>query len=156
MSGRPGRFRAAASTAAAALAFGFAAVVASAADETSPAGLWQSVSDVDGKPSGYIRISEVDGEYRGVIERGVDESRRDELCDKCPGARHNQPKLGMTIITGVHRNGERFDGGEILDPDTGNVYRVRLTPVDGGRKLEVRGYLGISLFGRTQTWLRQP
>ncbi len=122
----------------------------------TPVGLWMTVSDTDGKPSGYVRIREAGGEYLGVIERGIEGKEHEDLCSKCDGPQHNQPLVGMTIITGVHHNGERFDGGHILDPDTGNVYKVRLTPVDDGRKLEVRGYIGFSLLGRTQTWVRQP
>jgi len=120
----------------------------------TPVGLWQTISDVDGKPKAYIRIRDVNGELRGVVEQVLEPDKRGELCEKCPGERHNQPLLGLTVITGMHRDGDRYTGGDILDPDNGNLYSCKLQLVDGGRRLDVRGYLGFSLFGRTQTWVR--
>ncbi|MBV8209424.1 MAG: DUF2147 domain-containing protein [Burkholderiaceae bacterium] len=117
-------------------------------------GLWQTISDKTGKPEGYIRISLVGAELRGVIERGMPGDDPNELCTKCPGDRKNQKKLGMTILTGMHRQDDHWGGGEILDPDNGSTYRCRIKAVDSGRKLEVRGYIGFSLLGRTQTWVR--
>ena len=136
-----------------------ASVAAEAAKEASagnPAevGLWQTISDKTGKPEGYIRVLLVGGELRGVIERGMPGDDPNELCTKCPGERKNQRKIGMTIMTGLHRQGDHWGGGEILDPDNGSIYRCRIRAIDSGRKLEVRGYIGISLLGRTQTWLR--
>jgi uncharacterized protein (DUF2147 family) len=127
-----------------------------AASEGLPAevGLWQTISDKTGKPEGYIRVALVGEELRGVIERGMPGDDPNELCTKCPGERKNQRKIGMTIMTGLHRQGDHWGGGEILDPDNGSIYRCRVRAVDSGRKLEVRGYIGISLLGRTQTWLR--
>lgn len=139
-----------------------AAAPASAADEAAsvakaaPAevGLWQTISDKTGKPEGYIRIRVVGDELRGVIERGMPGDDPNELCTKCPGERKNQRKIGMTIITGLHRTEGWWSGGEILDPDSGTLYRCKIRTIDSGAKLEVRGYFGISLLGRTQTWLR--
>lgn len=125
------------------------------AQELTPAGLWQSISDDDGKPKAYVRIREVQGEFVGVIEQVINPAKRADRCKDCPGDRRDQPIVGLTIITGVHRDGEQFGGGKILDPDNGRVYSCRLTPIDGGKRLEVRGFLGLSLFGRTQTWIRQ-
>jgi len=132
------------------------AAEAAAAAKPAPAevGLWQTISDKTGKPEGYIRITLVGDELRGVIERGMPGDDPNELCTKCPGERKNQRKIGMTIITGLHRQDDRWGGGEILDPDSGTLYRCRIRAVDSGRKLEVRGYVGISLLGRTQTWRR--
>jgi len=124
------------------------------AQQMTPAGLWQTVSDVDGKPKGHVRIREVQGEFLGVIEKVLDPDKQNERCEDCPGERHNLPVLGLTIIDGVHRDGEIFDGGHILDPDNGRVYKVKLTLIDGGKRLDVRGYIGFSLIGRTQTWNR--
>jgi uncharacterized protein (DUF2147 family) len=117
-------------------------------------GLWQTISDKDGKPEGYIRIRQVGDELRGVIERGMPSDDPNDICTKCPGDRKNQRMLGLTIITGLHRQGDHWAGGEILDPKNGSLYRCRMRAIDSGRKLEVRGYIGISLLGRTQTWLR--
>lgn len=121
----------------------------------SPVGLWQTISDVDGKPKAYIRIREQQGEYTGTIEDIIDPAKRDKHCEKCEGARHDQPVLGMTILTGIHRDGDHFGGGQILDPDNGKVYSCKLTLTDGGQHLDVRGYIGFSLLGRTQTWNRK-
>jgi uncharacterized protein (DUF2147 family) len=141
------------------LGLGLLAVGPLRADEAvalpTPAGLWQTISDVDGKPKAYIRIREQAGVYTGTIEEIIDPAKRDKRCEKCSGARHDQPVLGMTILTGIRREGERYGGGEILDPDNGKVYSCRLTLTDGGRHLDVRGYIGFSLLGRTQTWNRK-
>jgi uncharacterized protein (DUF2147 family) len=136
------------------LATPVAAVLAAESAEPAEVGLWQTFSDKTGKPEGYIRITRVGDELRGVIERGMPGDDPNELCTKCPGERKNQRKVGMTIITSLHRQDDHWGGGEILDPDNGTVYRCRIRAVDSGRKLEVRGFIGISLLGRTQTWLR--
>jgi uncharacterized protein (DUF2147 family) len=127
---------------------------AALAGNPAEVGLWQTISDKTGKPEGYIRVLLVGGELRGVIERGMPGDDPNELCTKCPGERKNQRKIGMTIMTGLHRQDDHWGGGEILDPDNGSIYRCRIRAIDSGRKLEVRGYIGISLLGRTQTWLR--
>jgi uncharacterized protein (DUF2147 family) len=124
------------------------------AAEPPEVGLWQTVSDVDGKPEGYIRIRLVGDELQGVIERGMPTDDPNDVCKKCPGDRKGQRMIGLTIITGMHRKDDEWSGGEILDPNTGHLYRCRIRAIESGRKLLVRGYLGISLFGRTQTWLR--
>jgi uncharacterized protein (DUF2147 family) len=126
-----------------------------AAQELTPAGLWLTVSDDDGKPKSLVRIREVQGEFVGVVEQVLNPEKRNSLCADCPGERHNQPVLGLTILTGVHRDGDHFGGGQILDPNNGKLYSCKLTPIDGGKRMEVRGFLGFSLFGRTQTWERQ-
>jgi uncharacterized protein (DUF2147 family) len=131
-----------------------AAVSAAEATDTAEVGLWQTVSDKTGKPEGYIRIRLVGDELRGMIERGMPGDDPNEICTKCPGERKNQRKIGMTIITGLHRKDDWWSGGQILDPDNGTLYRCKIRAIDSGRKLEVRGYIGFSLLGRTQTWLR--
>lgn len=125
------------------------------AQELTPTGLWQTISDVDGKPEAYIRIREVQGEFVGFIEQIVHPDQPDARCEKCPGERHNQPILGLKILTGARRDGDRYTGGQILDPDSGKIYSCNLTLTDAGKRLQVRGFLGFSLFGRTQTWLRE-
>ncbi|TAN51482.1 MAG: DUF2147 domain-containing protein [Methylococcaceae bacterium] len=120
----------------------------------SPVGLWLAVND-QGKPTGYIRITEQDGVLRGVVERGLPTDTRHRFCTACKDQRKNQRLLGMEIISGLQRNGDDYDGGEILEPFSGKVYNAKLTLLDGGAKLQVRGYLGVSLFGRTQVWLRE-
>jgi uncharacterized protein (DUF2147 family) len=138
------------------LALTLASAQASEAVDASPVGLWQTISDVDGKPHGLVRIAEKDGVYHGtivgILVPGEDPSAR---CELCPDARRDQPIIGLVFLTGLKRlRQDEFDGGEILDPDTGSVYRCQARLTDGGRTLIVRGYIGFSLFGRSQTWRR--
>jgi uncharacterized protein (DUF2147 family) len=124
--------------------------------QQSPVGLWETVSDVDGRPKSHVRIREVQGELLGTVEVILDPKKRDALCDKCADQRRDQPVQGMLVLSGMRREaqGEHYAGGSILDPDNGKVYSCKLVVVDEGRHLEVRGFIGFSLFGRTQTWNR--
>jgi uncharacterized protein (DUF2147 family) len=109
--------------------------------QSSPAGLWRTIDD-DGKTErSLVRISDAGGTLTGT---------------DCEGTRKDQPVLGMTIIEGVRAgsSADQWDGGTILDPNNGKVYKVRMTLKDGGRTLDVRGYVGMPLLGRTQTWQR--
>ncbi len=125
--------------------------------EASPVGLWKNIDDVTGRPKALIRITEVKGELRGQIEklyRGPGENQN-PLCEKCQGANKDQPVLGLVFMSGLRKDGNDYTGGEILDPDDGKTYRSKMTLVDGGRKLNVRGYIGVPMFGRSQIWVRQ-
>ena len=133
------------------------ATAPSFAQDGSPVGLWKNIDDITGKPKALIRISEQRGELSGQIEKlylmpGADPNPR---CDKCSGERKDQPVLGMVFMSGLKKNGNEYSGGEILDPDDGRVYRSKLTLVDGGKKLNVRGYIGVPMLGRSQIWVRQ-
>jgi len=121
---------------------------------TTPEGLWQAFND-QGKLTGYIRVTEHQGIYRGVVEKGLPTDTADKKCTACKDYRKDQPMLGMEIFAGVRRNGEVFDGGEILEPFSGNVYRVKIEMQESGNIMKVRGYQGVSLFGRTQYWRRE-
>ncbi|WP_395405698.1 DUF2147 domain-containing protein [Pseudoduganella sp. UC29_106] len=125
--------------------------------QDTPVGLWKNIDDVSGKPKALIRITETNGVLEGKIEklfRGADEEQN-PVCDKCSDARKNQPIIGMTMLTGLKKDGAEYTGGEILDPNNGKVYRSKLKVADGGKKLEVRGYIGMPLLGRSQTWVRE-
>jgi uncharacterized protein (DUF2147 family) len=125
------------------------------AQETA-VGVWKTIDDETGNPKSLVRISESNGELRGRIERlfrDADEEQNPK-CEKCDGMLKNQPIVGMTIITGMKKDGDEYSGGQILDPASGKVYKSRMSLSDGGRKLDVRGYIGVPMFGRTQTWLR--
>jgi uncharacterized protein (DUF2147 family) len=132
---------------------------ASSADAAapSPVGLWRTIDDHTGKPRGLVRITEVAGEYRAKVEKIFPKPGEDPnpLCQKCEGERQNQPVIGMTIMWGLTRQGDEYQGGEILDPETGKVYRVKMNLEQGGEKLQVRGFIGFSLLGRTQVWIRE-
>jgi uncharacterized protein (DUF2147 family) len=132
------------------------AIVASAAfGQPTPVGIWRVIGDVSGEAEALVAISERDDVFEGRIVKvfsrpGVDP---DAVCELCPGARRNQPVRGLTILSGLRRNGDDYTGGDILDPDTGEIYRCKLTLSADNRRLMVRGFVGISLFGRTQTWI---
>jgi uncharacterized protein (DUF2147 family) len=119
----------------------------------SPVGLWQPL-DSSGKPEGLIRIFEVDGLYYGRIEPSSPSDDRNARCTRCTGRRHDQPIIGLVIMRHLKPQNGEYVGGDILDPNTGRVYGCSLRLTDGGRQLIMRGFLGISLFGRSQTWRR--
>ena len=127
------------------------------ADDSSPIGLWKNIDDVSGKPKALIRITESNGVLQGKIEQlfrapGEDQNPK---CEKCEDARKNQPIIGMVFMSGLKKDGDEYAGGEILDPDNGKVYRSKMHLTDGGKKLSVRGYIGVPMLGRSQVWIRQ-
>lgn len=126
------------------------------AQEASPVGVWKTIDDQTGKPKSLVRISEANGEYRGKVEKLFREPGEEQnpKCDKCEGALKDQPIIGMTIIIGMKKDGDEYNGGKILDPGNGKVYKSKMSLDDGGKKLNVRGYIGVPMLGRTQTWLR--
>ncbi|MDE2050840.1 MAG: DUF2147 domain-containing protein [Gammaproteobacteria bacterium] len=119
----------------------------------SPVGLWQPL-DSSGRPLGLIRIFEAKGLYYGRIEPSSPTDDRNARCTHCTGHRHGRPIIGLLLMRHLRpENGEYVDG-DILDPDTGRIYGCSLRLTDGGHQLIMRGFLGISLFGRSQTWQR--
>jgi uncharacterized protein (DUF2147 family) len=122
--------------------------------QATPVGLWKTIDDETKAEKSLVRISEAGGALSGKIEKVLDPTKQDDKCDKCTDARKDQPKLGMTIIEGVKKNADEpyWDGGTILDPNNGKIYKVRMTLKDGGKTLEVRGFIGF--FYRNQTWQR--
>ena len=125
-----------------------------AAQMNTPIGLWRTIDDETNKERSTVRITETDGILTGRIESLPNPADRDAVCDKCTDQRKGTKIIGLTIIEGVSNGDgdEYWDGGRILDPKNGKTYTVRLSPLDGGRKLQVRGYIGP--FFRTQTWER--
>lgn len=134
------------------------ALVSSAQAQMSPLGLWQSIDDGNGQPKAEILIvQDANGGLTGKVERSLLTTPNPEPnCTLCTDDRKGQPKIGMEIIRGGKQtNGkEVWEGGKILDPENGKEYSLRLTPIEGGRKLEVRGFIGVPLLGRTQVWNR--
>jgi len=127
------------------------------AQDGSPVGLWKTIDDSSGKPTALIRITENQGVLTGKIEklfRAPDEDQNPK-CVACTDVRKDQPIVGMTIVSGLKKDGDEYKGGEILDPKNGKVYKSKLTVREGGKKVEVRGYVGMPMFGRSQVWLRQ-
>ena len=127
----------------------------------SPAGLWKSIDDKTGKPRSLIRVNEANGTYSAVVEKGLRaDDTGDALCDKCTDERKGQKIIGMTIAKNLKaKEGDNpnreYQGGEILDPENGKIYKCKLKLSEDGNKLEVRGFIGVSLFGRSQTWTRE-
>ncbi|MBN8507598.1 MAG: DUF2147 domain-containing protein [Burkholderiales bacterium] len=124
---------------------------------SSPAGLWKTIDD-DGKTEkSLVRITDAGGVYSAKVEKISDPTKADSKCDQCTDERKDKPVVGMTIMRNVKAAADDknlWDGGDILDPNNGKVYKVRLKLADGGKKLDVRGYIGAPLLGRTQTWIR--
>ncbi len=127
----------------------------SALAQMSPVGLWQTISDTDGKVTSEVRIVDAAGVLSGAVEKALVQSGEPN-CDQCTDDRKGKPKVGMQIIREAKKvdGKDVWDGGNILDPNNGKIYKLRLTPVEGGKKLEVRGYVGTPMLGRTQTWVR--
>ena len=125
--------------------------------QNSPVGLWKTIDDETGKPKALVRVTEENGALQGKIEklfRGPNEDQNPK-CTECTDSRKNQPIIGMTIVSGLKKDGNEYTGGEILDPAKGKVYKSKATLRDGGQKLEVRGYIGAPMFGRSQVWQRE-
>ncbi|MBS0317999.1 MAG: DUF2147 domain-containing protein [Proteobacteria bacterium] len=124
--------------------------------QATPAGLWKTIDDSTKVEKSLVRITDQNGVYSGAIEKLLDpKTKPDAVCDKCTDDRKDKPLVGLTILRNMKQDADDkaiWDGGDILDPNNGKVYRARLKPVDGGAKLEVRGYLGP--FFRTQVWQR--
>ncbi len=141
-----------------ALAIGLGLFAAIAHAQATPAGLWKTIDDESKKEKSLIRITETGGVFTGKLEKLLDPSAKpDAVCDLCSDDRKDKPVVGMTLIKGVKQSDSdkgRWDGGEILDPNNGKTYKVRLTPGEGGKTLAVRGYIGAPMLGRTQTWVR--
>jgi uncharacterized protein (DUF2147 family) len=134
-----------------------AALVSTArADELPPAGRWKTIDDKTGKPKGIVLIYEQNGKLFGKIERSLDPAKENEKCDKCPGDRKDQPLKGLLVLRNMEKHVDEYSGGDILDPDNGNVYKCKMKLVDGGKTLQLRGFIGFSLLGRNQIWHREP
>lgn len=131
--------------------------VAAQAQTPTPVGSWRTIDDATGEAKSIVRIVETAGELRGTVTTvfAPPAPTDNPLCEKCPGDRRNTPVVGMEILWGLRRQGDEYTGGRVLDPENGNTYRCTLRVIDGGRKLELRGYVGMRLFGRTQTWVRE-
>lgn len=126
-----------------------------AADTASPVGVWTTIDDTTHKPKSIVEISEQNGELTGKVKEVLQSDQGpNPVCKDCEGERKNQPVTGMTIIWGMKKDGDVWDGGTILDPKNGKTYGCKLTPDADGKTLQVRGFKGFSLLGRTQVWER--
>jgi uncharacterized protein (DUF2147 family) len=127
------------------------------ADPAPVVGSWRTVSE-EGKEESIVEIYEQGGKIFGKIAKltdPLDKNGKPHTCTECDGTDKDKPVLGLVIIRGLAPDGDKWSGGKILDPNNGTWYKCFLKAVDGGKKLEVRGYVGFSLLGRTQVWLKK-
>lgn len=124
--------------------------------QSSPVGLWRTIDDSTGKPRGEVRITETASGLSGRLVRSLaaDPSKEPSTCKACTDDRKDQPMIGLEMVRGgkLAADGQWYEGGEILDPDNGKTYKLKMRVVEGGAKLTVRGFIGP--FYRTQTWER--
>lgn len=123
----------------------------------SPVGRWKTVDDVTGKAKSIVVIWEQSGKLFGRVQKLVnpDPKDPDPRCEGCSGDQKGKPVVGLQIIQDLRKDGAGWSGGTILDPATGKIYQCLVSMQDGGAKLKVRGFIGVSLLGRTQYWLRE-
>lgn len=129
--------------------------LASQAHAATPVGEWRTIDDATHTPKAVVKIFEQSGMLYGVVARSLINRPGSHNCDLCDDDRKGKPIVGLDIIRGLKPDGtEQWDGGTILDPENGRVYRCKITLSADGKRLDVRGYVGISLLGRTQAWER--
>ena len=136
--------------------FGFG-YSASAIAQDSPVGQWKTIDDETKEPKSIVEITDAGGKLSGKIVKLFRPADQDQnpKCVQCKDERKDQPLIGLNIIWDIEKRDSDWGNGKILDPNNGKTYKAKLKVVDGGQKLEVRGFLGISLLGRTQTWVRE-
>ena len=127
------------------------------AQATDPAiGVWKTIDDKTNQPASLIKIEEVNGLLQGTILKTFSTTGEPPLvyCNLCKDDRKDKPLIGMKIMTGLKKDGTgTWSDGRILDPKEGEIYRVKVATEDG-KKMDVRGYIGIPLLGRTQVWYK--
>lgn len=125
-------------------------ITATAQDVT---GKWKTVDDATGEAKSIVKIYKDNGKIYGKVVEILNPAKKNAVCDKCPGADKGKPIQDLVIIKGLEKDGDEYNDGTIMDPNNGKVYKCYIK-LDGADKLNVRGYVGFSLFGRTQTWSR--
>lgn len=116
-------------------------------------GKWKTIDDETGKETSVIEVFQKDKKIYGKIVEIIDAEKRDKVCNLCPNPDKNKPILGLTIIKGLEKDGDEYNDGQILDPKSGKLYNCYIK-LEGKDKLKVRGFIGLSLIGRTQYWYR--
>lgn len=119
----------------------------------SVTGKWKTIDDETGEPKSIVEVYEKNGKIYGKVVEILNPAKKDAKCTNCKGEDKDKPILGLVIIKGLSKDGNEWSGGQILDPNKGKSYKCTIS-LEGKDKLNVRGYVGISLLGRTQTWHR--
>jgi len=119
----------------------------------SVVGKWKTIDDETGKAISVVEIYERGGKIYGKVHNIIDPKDRNKICSNCTGEDKDKPIMGLTVIKGLVKDGAEYNSGKILDPKYGRLYKCFIT-LESKDKLKVRGYIGISLFGRTQYWHR--
>ncbi|WP_026449743.1 DUF2147 domain-containing protein [Aequorivita capsosiphonis] len=135
------------------LTFSLIALSVMAAVAQDVTGKWQTFDDDTGKAKSVVEIYKQNGKIFGKVVEIADPSKRDATCTKCPDDDKGKPIMGLIIIKDLKKDGKEYNGGTIMDPNNGKVYKSYIE-LDGANTLKVRGYIGFSLLGRTQTWTR--
>lgn len=120
----------------------------------SPVGFWKTIDDATNEPRAIVEIKEVDQKLFGHIVKTFPREGDKPECSECPGDKKNKPIVGLEIIWDLKKDGDEYTGGHILDPKNGKIYKAKIAMIENGEKLKVRGFIGFSLLGRTQTWLK--
>lgn len=131
----------------------FVAVAGIFSTSAQVTGKWKTIDDETGEPKSIVEIYEQNGKIYGKVIEILNPAKKNAKCTKCKGADKDKPILGLVIIRGLEKDGDEWTDGDILDPNKGKFYSCTIE-MDGKDKLEVRGYMGISLLGRSQTWHR--
>lgn len=116
-------------------------------------GKWKTIDDETGDAKSIIEITEKDGKIYGKVVEILNPSKKDAKCVNCPDGDKGKPVLGLYIVKGLSKDGDEYSNGKILDPTSGKLYKCTIS-FDGKDRLKVRGYIGISAFGRNQIWTR--
>lgn len=128
--------------------------IASNNSHSTPVGRWKTIDDATGKVKSIVAIRAVNGELDGTIETLFNPPVPHPTCYLCSGSLKDRPLVGLQVLSGFKRDGNEWSGGKVLDPESGKIYHASLTLEDGGKKLRLRGYIGVPLLGRTEHWVR--
>lgn len=123
------------------------------AQSQSVIGRWKTIDDETNKPKSVVEIYEKSGKIYGKVVEIFEADKRNKVCEECSGEDKNKPILGIIVIKGLKKDGKEYNDGQILDPKNGKLYKCYIT-LEGNDKLKVRGFIGVSLLGRTQYWYR--